>query len=237
MLHGKNHCKEKLRQFPQNVKFFWIPDGGSANDSGESRIPVIKFCLQATNVVTARRRRGSEESFQQGLQVIDWQMIIEEHGSAVWQTAYRLLGNHADAADCFQETFVSALALCRRQRVRSFSALLTRLATARAIDQLRRRFRRANFSSALADSPAVPSTNPGPAQVVQQQELTEGLRESLSELPPREAQAFCLRYLNDLSYRQIADELGVTTNAAGVLLHRARAKLRESFELSAKEHE
>jgi DNA-directed RNA polymerase specialized sigma24 family protein len=38
-----------------------------------------------------------------------------------------------------------------------------------------------------------------------------------------------------MSYRQIANELGIKTNAAGVLLHRARAKLRESFQLSAKE--
>ena len=168
------------------------------------------------------------------MQVIDWQAIIEEHGPAVWQTAYRLLGNRADAADCFQETFVSALEFCRRRRVRNFSALLTRLATARAIDQLRRRFRRANFNSSLTGLPAVQSANPGPVQAAQQQELAAGLRELLSELPAREAQAFCLRYLNDMSYRQIADELGVKTNAAGVLLHRARAKLRESLELSVK---
>ncbi len=166
--------------------------------------------------------------------MIDWQVIIEEHGPAVWQTAYRLLGNSADAADCFQETFVSALQFTRRRRVRNFSALLRRLATARAIDRLRRRFRRANLCSALADSPDAPSTNPGPVQAAQQRELTDGLRESLSKLAPREAEAFCLRYLNDMSYRQIADELGVTTNAAGVLLHRARAKLRESFELPVK---
>ena len=169
--------------------------------------------------------------------MIDWQLIIEEHGPAVWRTAYRLLGNSADAADCFQETFVSALQFSRRRRVRNFSALLIRLATARAIDQLRRRFRRANFSSALADSPDVPNTNPGPVQAAQGQELTDRLRDSLSKLSSREAQTFCLRYMNDLNYREIADELGITTNAAGVLLHRARAKLRESFELSTKENE
>lgn len=167
--------------------------------------------------------------------MIDWQAIIEEHGPAVWQIAYRLLGNRADAADCFQETFVSALQFCRRRRVRDFSALLSRVATARAIDQLRRRFRRASFGSVLADASSVPSTNPCPVQAAQRQELTDGLRESLSKLPPREVQAFCLRDLNDLSYRQIADELGATTNAVGVLIHRARAKLRESFELSVKE--
>ncbi len=168
--------------------------------------------------------------------MIDWQLIIKEHGSAVWQTAYRLLGNDADAADCFQETFVSALKFCSRKRVRNFPALLTRLATARAIDQLRRRFRRSHSETVPADWTTLQSTNPCPSQQAQHNELTEGLRISLSKLPTQEAQVFCLRYLNDMSYQQIANELGIKANAAGVLLHRARAKLRESFELSMKEY-
>jgi len=167
--------------------------------------------------------------------VVDWQVIIKKHGPVVWQISYRLLGNHADAADCFQETFVSALELCRRQRVRNFPALLSRLATARAIDQLRRRFRRSRSETDPADWTALESTNPWPEERAKQKELTDWLRKSLSKLPPQEAQAFCLRYLNDMSYRQIANELDIKTNAAGVLLHRARAKLREYFELSAKE--
>lgn len=166
------------------------------------------------------------------MQVIDWQIIIEKHGPAVWQTAYRLLGNRTDAADCFQETFICALEISQRQRIRSFSALLRRLATTRAIDRLRRRFRRPHCE---AVSTAVPSTNPGPAQMAQQQELIARLRESLTQLPPQEAQVFCMRYLNDMSYRQIAKALDIKTGAAGVLLHRARAKLRQSFEVSPKE--
>jgi len=166
--------------------------------------------------------------------VIDWQSIIKENGSAVWQTAYRLLGNDADAADCFQETFVSALNFCRRNRVRNFPALLTRLATARAIDRLRRRFRQSRCQTIPADWATLQSTNPSPVRQAQNKELADELRISLGKLPPQEAQAFCLRYLNDMSYRQIANELGIKTNAAGVLLHRARAKLRESLELTTK---
>ncbi len=67
------------------------------------------------------------------MQVIDWQMVVKKHGPAAWQTAYRLLGNHADTADCFQETFICALELSRRQRGRSFPALLVRSAATRAI--------------------------------------------------------------------------------------------------------
>ena len=73
--------------------------------------------------------------------------------------------------------------------------------------------------------------------MAQLQEFAAGLRELLSKLPAREAQVFCLRYLNDMSYRQIANELGIKTNAAGVLLHRAKARLREYFESSVKANE
>jgi RNA polymerase sigma-70 factor (ECF subfamily) len=158
-------------------------------------------------------------------------------GIQLSKSTVRLYGNHEDAADCFQETFVSALGFCRRQQVRNFSALLARLATARAIDQLRRRFRRAQSNMDFVDCTAVEYENPCPQEQVEKEELVSRVRQSLSELPPMEAQVFCLRYLNDMSYRQIAEQLGITTNSTGVLLHRARTRLRESIELSAQESE
>ncbi|MBN2183624.1 MAG: sigma-70 family RNA polymerase sigma factor, partial [Sedimentisphaerales bacterium] len=169
------------------------------------------------------------------MQVIDWKIIIEEHGPVVWQTAYRLLGNDADAADCFQETFAGALKLSRRQRVKNFPALLIRLATTRAIDQLRRRFRRERISNGDYDLPEGPNKNPDPAQHVQQKELAGELRKALMQLSSQEAQVFCMRHLNDMSYRQIANELGIKTSATGVMLHRAKTKLRQFLEVSAKE--
>lgn len=169
------------------------------------------------------------------MQVIDWNIIIKEHGPAVWQTAYRLLGNPADAADCFQETFVSALSFCRRQRVRNYSALLARLATARAIDQLRRRFRQTQSKTDFIDCTVEEYDNAEPYEQVERQELADKVRQSLSALTPQEARVFCLRYLNDMSYREIAKQLGISTNSAGVLLHRARTRLRESVEFSTQE--
>ena len=166
------------------------------------------------------------------MQMIDWQSIINKHGPIVWKTAYRLLGNHTDAADCFSETFICALEVSKRQRVRNFPALLVRLATARAIDLLRRQLRESRFCANKADLAAVPSVNPGPAQQLQTQEFAVKLREALAQLPQQEAQVFCLRYLNNMSYRQIAKELGIKKNTAGVLLHRARTKLRDFFKVS-----
>lgn len=164
------------------------------------------------------------------MQAIDWQRIIEKHGAIVWQTAYRLLGNHTDAADCFQETFVCALEVSRRQRVRSFSALLVRLATARAIDQLRKRIRDEQAHLNIKEMVNATSNDPGPAQELQNRELAARLREALAQLPSNEAGVFCMRHFNDMSYRQIAKELRIKTGHAGVLLHRAREKLRNILE-------
>ena len=163
----------------------------------------------------------------------DWPAIVSRHSGAVWQTAYRLLGNHAEAADCYQETFLAALEISRRQNVRNWCALLTRLATCRAVDGLRRRARHAARHDDLADWATVSSPNPGPAELAESAELSARLRVSLAELPPKQAEVFCLRYLSGLSYRQIARQIGMRTSAVGVLLHRARSRLREMLSTSA----
>lgn len=153
------------------------------------------------------------------MQTHDWQVIVQEYGPLVWQTAYRLLAHHADAADCFQETFLTALELSRRQEVRNLPGLLVRLATTRAIDRLRQNGRRRRTDAC----------NEEPIDAIEAQDLADRLREAIAELPPQEAQVFCLRHLGQMSYRQIAHELHVGVGAVGVSLHRAKARLRESL--------
>jgi len=167
------------------------------------------------------------------LQVYDWQAIVTEHGPAVWQTAYRLLGNRADAADCFQETFLAALEFSRHQPVRHIPGLLVRLATTRAIDRLRQRTRHGQYRACGSAAPCFGDAC-DPAVEAETKELSHRLRQAIAELPPQEAKAFCLRYFSELSYREVARELNIRTSAAGVLLHRAKGRLREI--LSAGKH-
>lgn len=135
----------------------------SGTIAGEKQLNVISHGPSSTIIVMVRTAAVSRE-MEKDLQVIDWQMIVKEHGSAVWQTAYRLPGNHADASDCFQETFISALELSRRQRIRNFRPLLARLTTTRAIDQLRRRMRHTEPSDAESRLTDVVSGYPNPVQ-------------------------------------------------------------------------
>ena len=160
----------------------------------------------------------------------DWQAVVGRHRQRVWCTAYRMLGNRPDAADCFQETFLAALELSRREPVRNWSALLTHLVVRRALSRLRQRLRHTGRHAELADWATVVSHNPGPVQEAEAAELSARLRQAVAHLPPTQAEAFCLRCLNELSYKDIARRLGVKTSTVGVLLHRARQRLRGLLE-------
>jgi RNA polymerase sigma-70 factor (ECF subfamily) len=162
------------------------------------------------------------------LQGQDWQSIVRDHGPAVWRTAYRLLANHSDASDCFQEAFLAAFEITGREPVRNIPGLLVRLATTRAIDRLRQKNRQEQRRTDLHD-PRAANRDLDPLDQAQTSDLACQLREQIRLLPPQEARVFCLRYLEDMSYRQIARELNIAINVVGVSLYRAKARLRAAL--------
>ncbi len=159
----------------------------------------------------------------------DWSRVVREHGPIVWRTAYRILNNEADAADCFQNTFVSAFRLSLKDTISNWPGLLKRLATARALDYLRRRCRESSRFTTLVEIDDAVQAGGEPSREAETAELAERLREALADLDARQAEVFCLHSLEGFDYRQIAERLGVTVNYVGVLLSRARRRLRESL--------
>src|SRR5258708_5131257 len=157
----------------------------------------------------------------------DWSILVRQHGPLVWKTAYRLLNHDADASDCFQRTFVSALELSRTESIRNWPALLRHLAIARALERLRERERERNRLAPIPDEVPVDKKAVGPDRSAQASELASDLRIALVGIDERQAQVFCLACLEEASYGEIAGQLGVTVNHVGVLLNRAKASLRE----------
>ena len=101
----------------------------------------------------------------------DWDEILTRDGPAVWRTAYRIVGNRADADECVQEAFLHALEISRRETVQHWRALLQRLAAARAVDRLRSRLRRGRHET-LADCDALSGPAPLPSKSVEDAELS-----------------------------------------------------------------
>lgn len=157
----------------------------------------------------------------------DWPAIVSEFGPLVWRTAYRLLGHHADAADCFQRTFLGAVEFAAAESVRNWPGLLRRLATARALERLRELARQGGRREPMPEALPIDEKSADPFALTTAGELAGRLREALAEIDPVQAQVFCLIGLEDLSYREAAEQLGITPNHAGVLLNRARAALRD----------
>ena len=136
--------------------------------------------------------------------MIEWPAIVRQYSPLVWRTIYRLLPHEADAADCFQEVFVLAWKLAGRQPVENWAGLLQTLATARALDQLRRLRRQAKRIESGADWNELTSTDAAPGQLAEEKELAERLRLALLELPDQQRMVYSLRHLSGMTYEQIA---------------------------------
>jgi RNA polymerase sigma-70 factor (ECF subfamily) len=164
--------------------------------------------------------------------MIDWRAILAEHGLKVWRTAYRILSDHADAMDCYQEVFLTLHQTPPRLQVQDWGAYLTTLASRRAINRLRARSRTRALITTL-DKATIPHARGGdPADQVIAAELMDRLRLALAELPERQAQVIWLASVEGLTNDQIASQLQTTPGAVRVLLHRARAALTELLNLT-----
>ncbi len=154
----------------------------------------------------------------------DWSELIEKYGPLVWRTVSRLVSHEADAADCFQETFVAAWNSAGREAIEHWPGFLKSVATTTALKRLRERYRQPR-----GELPDVPrrawaiDLAYGNAEAT---ELAEHLRQALAELDPRQAEVFCLICLEGASYAEAAGQLGITENNVGVILSRARQRLR-----------
>src|SRR5262245_31104286 len=110
-----------------------------------------------------------------------WQRIVADHGPVVFGIAWRALGNAADAEDVAQDVFLEAFREFRSTAVRSWPALLRRLATFRALDQLRQR-----RALAPLDALEPPTPSAGPYEEASSRELAERLRLAIARLTPQE---------------------------------------------------
>ena len=144
-----------------------------------------------------------------------------------------------DAEDIAAETFVRAITHLAAYRFQGESLFpwLARIATNLAADE-RRRNRGLTFVSldgnsasdavaALID--ALPGSSPDPHRVAEQHEVRVLVRAAIASLPADQADAILLRFLGDLSLREIAAALGKTEGAIKSLLHRAIGNLRAAL--------
>jgi RNA polymerase sigma-70 factor (ECF subfamily) len=158
--------------------------------------------------------------------------LADRHGRMVFATAYRVLGNAEDAEDALQKVFVKLLSKWNGRlkpgAVRDWGAFLRVAASRCALDMLRRKARRKRTADTLSAIGLAAEENP--RHLATRREEAGLLREALSSLPKRDARVFSLRYFEDFAYAEIAEQMNVSVSQVGVILHRARKRLREILE-------
>ena len=99
-----------------------------------------------------------------------------------------------------------------------------RVALNTALGWHRNERRRRERQQPLVDAEAVPAAGIDAAQRLHQRELVERLYDAIHRLPKADA-ALVLLYLDDLSYCEMAEVLGISENHVGVKLNRAKKAL------------
>jgi RNA polymerase sigma-70 factor (ECF subfamily) len=161
--------------------------------------------------------------------------LFRRYRSVAYRVAYRLLGNEADALDAVQEAFVKALThLPSFQGRSSFKTWLLRVVSNAAMDLGRQRGRREALSMDALGSrqreefePVVPSES---SRGLEREDLRHKLQQALAQLPPAQKQTFVLHAEAELSYREVAEVLGISIGTVMSRLYYARQKLRSLLE-------
>lgn len=173
----------------------------------------------AETIALDRAQEGDAEAFQ---------VLVEQHSRQIFQLAYRMTGNEADADDVVQETFLRAYRRIGDYDSRArFSSWIHRIAANYAIDLLRRR-RRWRWTTVDPVERVAPLETPdaGPERSARSREIRERIERALEALTPKERVAFTLRHYEGLSIEEIGRVLGTRTNSTKNHVFRAVRKLR-----------
>ncbi len=155
--------------------------------------------------------------------------LFQEHHNRVFRTAHRITGSAADAEDVLQTIFLRLLKNQDLDLLPNPEAYLSRAAINASLDLMRSRTRSKSVGLDDADAAAFESTAKNPEAEHVDRELQELIREAVARLGTTAAEMFVLRYYEGYENHEIAKLLGTSHLVVGVVLHRARTKLRKEI--------
>ena len=154
--------------------------------------------------------------------------LYRAHLRDVYSYSYYRVGNHHDAEDLTEQTFLQAYRhferAQRESRGRPLRPWLIRIAHNLAANYYRDRSRRPQ--TAIDDADTLVATHTTEA-LVQDRDDLKRILECVQQLPDDRREALIMRFALGMDNREIARALGRTDGATKVLLHRAIRQLEE----------
>jgi RNA polymerase sigma-70 factor, ECF subfamily len=157
-----------------------------------------------------------------------WDDIVRQHRRKVFNLAYKFVGRQDEAEDLTQDIFLKVFrALHTFDRRANFQTWLISISRNLCIDHYRSvRKERATIARDV-DASGMTPVAPGrsPYGQVELGDVKRRINEALTKLPPALRQAVVLRDLQEFSYQEIADQLGLPEGTVKSRINRGRLEL------------
>lgn len=149
--------------------------------------------------------------------------LLREIETHVYRTAYYILGNEQDAMDAAQEALIRVYTKIQSfEEKAQFKTWVQRIVTNICIDKFRR-----NKPTVSIDEHAMNFTaDHSVEEEVVATYVSQDIREAINKLSDHYRAVIVLRYLQDFSYNEISDSLGLPLNTVKSYLFRARQQLQ-----------
>lgn len=167
-----------------------------------------------------------------------FELLIDEHFKKIYNIAYRLSGNEADASDMTQEVLIKIFRHIGSFSGNSkFSTWVYRVATNTCLDELKKIKRRSTYSlDAELDTGEnevvvqVRDEAPTPDIAAEQKELSAAVGKAIKRLSPDHSAVVILRDIQGMSYEEVAKILNCSVGTVKSRLNRGRAQLKKILE-------
>lgn len=181
------------------------------------------------NEIIEAVKAGDEDAFS---------LIVERYRNPITNFLYRFLNDREEAMDLAQETFVRVYFALDRYHTRyAFSTYIYRIASNLAISEIRKRKRRNVFSltglfqreDSETEEYQPPDERPLPDADLLDDESSRLVATAIASLPPKYRVAIILRDIEELSYDEIAEVMGLGLGTTKSRISRARGLLKEKL--------
>jgi RNA polymerase sigma-70 factor (ECF subfamily) len=178
--------------------------------------------------MTERSDRELVEAFRGGDEAA-FEALVARYVRLAGAVAYGIVGDYESAADVVQEAFVKAhVALAELREPERLKGWLYGVVRSCALDWLRRE-KRSRAQSSLSHMEGAEDLVPDgarPGAGAEQRELEERVLREIQALPESYREVVVMKYLDERSYKEISETLGITIETIESRLFRARKILK-----------
>ncbi|MCQ2011307.1 RNA polymerase sigma factor SigW [Sporolactobacillus sp. STSJ-5] len=172
-------------------------------------------------------RKGDQQAFAE---------LVERYKNSVFAICLRMVGNAQEAEDLSQEAFIRAYNhIDQYDHERKFSTWLFRIATNLSIDFLRRRKNVVSLDAVVPSTEGLslnamlPDEGEQPEDRIVRKETEEMVQGEIKKLPEKYRSAVVLKYIEDLSLKEISEIMEIPVGTVKTRIHRGREMLRKNM--------